>query len=609
MGQLRLVALLAVMLVVGVLVFAGRLAPDAHAQTPADRSEVVLVVDFSASILDDVANRDRFAAALVRIADRIDAISSDLVTGDATVTIVQFATRAADYPGCVDLKLLDSPQTIARFADCLRNVAKAYRTGLDPALTKKIGIDTNYVAALETAAQHLAADAARPALILFTDGKHDVPGVPVSEVEPTRDRLFGSRSPFALLPVGMGLDPAERGTLERGLLNLRIIRDMPACISGSRFEWPQVVFESADDAGKAVAVALQDATCTFTVAPAPPSTSAPTPVPTTTAVRGVTLAPGDGRIAIAWVAPATTSAPIIDYRIRCRSGDGDWIESGEGASLETSTVVAGLTNGLAYECEVATVSATSQGLWVTAPATVTPVGPPAAPGKPVVQALDRAVRIAVPSQGAPDVSDYRYECSGDQGRTWPAGIDVLATGTTTAEIGNLTNGVEYVCRGYAVSAAGRSDPSEASDAVRPCGSLIDCNPGATPIVGILGFVGVGGLLVALFTLYRSRTRGYVVAVVDVVHTANLGHGSRLGIGFVHARPGGPITGVVADGSRDAELRIRHRRGDRFEVTDRRGRHIAMSGEGIVAIDSRGVQHSVVLRRFSGSTASDASGGK
>ncbi len=369
MKPLRLVPLLGVMVVVGVLVFAGRLAPDARAQTAPDRSEVVLVLDFSASILADVANRDRFADALVRIADRIDAISSDLVVGDATVTIVQFATRAADYPGCTDMRLLDSPQTVARFADCLRNVARAYRTGLDPALSKKIGIDTNYVAALETAAQHFGVDAARPAFILFTDGKHDAPGVPVSEVEPTRDRLFGSRSPFALLPVGMGLDPAERGTLESGLLNLRIIRDMPACISGARFEWPQVVFESADDAGNAVAVALQDATCTFTVAPAsaPPSASAPTPapVPTTTEVRGVTLAPGDGRIAVAWVAPATTSAPIIDYRIRCRSGDGDWIESGEGASVETSTVVDGLTNGLAYECEVATVSATSQGLWVT----------------------------------------------------------------------------------------------------------------------------------------------------------------------------------------------------------------------------------------------------
>ncbi|MGZ8690913.1 MAG: fibronectin type III domain-containing protein [Aeromicrobium sp.] len=454
-------------------------------------------------------------------------------------------------------------------------------------------------------------DAVRPALILFTDGKHDVPGVPVSQVEPTRDRLFGSRSPFALLPVGMGLSPTDRGALEAGLLRLRIIRDMPACTSGARFDWPQVVFESADDAGNAVAVALQDATCTFTVAPEATSSPSPTPaaVPTPTAVRAVELTPGDGRVSVTWIAPAATPVPIVDYRVRCRSSGGDWIESGEGASLETSAVVEGLTNGSPYECEVASVGATSDGPWTAAPASVTPTGPPATPGRPAVAALDRAVRIVVPAQGAPLVSDYRYECSGDQGRTWPFGIDVLATGTTTAEIGNLTNGVEYVCRAYAANAAGLSDPSEVSDAVRPCGSLLECNPGATPIVGILGFVGVGGLLVALFTLYRSRTRGYVVAVVDVVHTANLGHGSRLGIGFVRARPGGPITGIVADGSRDAELRIRHRRGDRFEVTDRRGRHIAISGERIVAIDSRGVQHAVVLRRFSGSTASDASGGK
>src|SRR5260370_19880883 len=106
---------------------------------------------------------------------------------------------------------------------------------------------------MERAARHLPVDAVRPALILLTDGKHDGQGVPISQVGPTRDRLFGSRSPFALLPVGMGLIPTERAALERGLLNLRIIRDMPACISGAQFAWPRVVFESADDAGNAVA--------------------------------------------------------------------------------------------------------------------------------------------------------------------------------------------------------------------------------------------------------------------------------------------------------------------------------------------------------------------
>src|SRR5207249_4061390 len=129
-------------LVVALLLVAGGLVPTVHAQTP-DESDVVLVLDFSASILKDAANRNRFGAALERIAARVDETSADLVAGDATVTIVQFAARAADYQGCADLKLLNSPQTVARFANCLRSVAAAYRKGVTAALTKRIGVDTN----------------------------------------------------------------------------------------------------------------------------------------------------------------------------------------------------------------------------------------------------------------------------------------------------------------------------------------------------------------------------------------------------------------------------------------------------------------------------------
>ena len=235
--------------------------------------------------------------------------SADLVEGDTTASIVQFAAKAIDTPGCVDLHLLNSPETVGTFADCLRAVAAAYRKGLDPALTKQIGIDTNYVAAMEQAATHLPADAVRPALILFTDGKHDVKGVPVTLVQPTRDRLFGSRTPFALLPVGMGLDPKDRGPLEAGLQNMRITRDMPPCVNGATFEWPQVVFDSAEQAGNAVAVALQDASCTFTVAATP--APKPTPVPAGIVVPRVVVTPGDGQVTVAWtpVRPATALRP------------------------------------------------------------------------------------------------------------------------------------------------------------------------------------------------------------------------------------------------------------------------------------------------------------
>ena len=235
---------------------------------------------------------------------------------------MQFASSAADVPGCVNLKLLNSPETVAKFADCLRSVAGAYRKGLDPNLTKKIGVDTNYVAAMEQAATHIPPDSKRPAMILFTDGKHDVKGVPASAVQPARNRLFGSRTPFALLPVGMGLDPKERGPLTAGLQALRITRDMPACTSGATFEWPTVAFDTPDKAGAAVAQALQDATCTFTVAPTP----APTPPPAPAAVRAVAATPLDGRIQLTWAAPATSPVAITDYLARCRSGDGDWVE-------------------------------------------------------------------------------------------------------------------------------------------------------------------------------------------------------------------------------------------------------------------------------------------
>jgi hypothetical protein len=589
-----------VTIVVGALLAGGSLAPVARAVTP-DPSDVVLVFDFSASILKDVANRTKFATALDAIATRVDETTADLTASDATMSFVQFASSAADVPGCVNLKLLNSPETVAKFADCLRSVAGAYRKGLDANLTKKIGIDTNYVAAMEQAATHIPPDSKRPAMILFTDGKHDVKGVPASAVQPARNRLFGSRTPFALLPVGMGLDPKERGPLTAGLQALRITRDMPACTSGATFEWPTVAFDTPDKAGTAVAQALQDATCTFTVAPTP----APTPPPAPAAVRGVAVTPLDGRIQLTWAAPATSPVAITDYLARCRSGEGDWIESTEGISTERTTTIEGLTNGLPYQCEVATVGATSQGPWVPAGVTVTPIGRPAVPAKPSVEALDKAVQISVPPADPAAVSGFRYECSSDNGATWPVTLAVTKVADPTAQIGNLTNGVEYVCRAFADNAIGASDASPISSAVKPCGGLLDCNGLLAPLLGILGLVLALGLIAVAYALYRERSRrGYVVAVIDVIHTANLGHGSNLGIAFIRAPGSRVITGIAAEKADAADIRVRYLGRDRFSVRDTAGRHIATSGEPIMVV-AGGVRHELVLRAFDTVAASQA----
>ena len=138
-------------------------------------------------------------------------------------------------------------------------------------------------------------------------------------------------------------------------------------------------------------------------------------------------------------------------------------------------MVPGLTNGVSYECQVAAIGAAAEGSWTAATTAVAPMGRPQPPAKPSIQALDGAVQIGVAGNGSPDVSAYRYECSGDGGATWTSTVDA-GTVDTTAQITHLTNGVQYVCRAYAANAVGLSEPSALSDAAMPCGSVVDCDP-------------------------------------------------------------------------------------------------------------------------------------
>ena len=229
---------------------------------------------------------------------------------------------------------------------------------------------------------------------------------------------------------------------------------------------------------------------------------------------------------------------------------------------------------------------------------------PVGPGKPTVEAQNRAVVVQVPDNGSAGVSSYRVECSGDNGATWPVSTEVSTAGTP-AQVGGLANGIDYRCRAFAANSAGVSDASPLSDLIRPCGSVLECRPYILPLVGGLGALLALGLLAAFFALYRGRTHGYVVAVVDIVHTANIGHGANLGIGFVfHQTPGTrSVTGIVADKGKKADIRIRRLRGGRFAIRDRTGRQVANDGEAVIVSDSMGGRHSLTLQAFATNPAS------
>ncbi len=142
-----------------------------------------------------------------------------------------------------------------------------------------------------------------------------------------------------------------------------------------------------------------------------------------------------------------------------------------------------------------------------------------------------------------------------------------------------------------------SAASAVSARVFPCGSALECNPLLQPIVAAIGALAAAGLLAIFVMFYRRRPRGYVVAVVDVTHSANLGSGSRFGIDVVRDAETRNVTGIAPSKAPKPDIRVRRLRGGRFEVTDRTGRHVAESGEPIVAIDARGGRHQLILHAF------------
>ena len=213
------------------------------------------------------------------------------------------------------------------------------------------------------------------------------------------------------------------------------------------------------------------------------------PVPTPGAVRGVRLTPGDGRIEVAWIAPADDAG--ADRRLPdplpLGRGRVDGIGRGRVArdvgrrrrTHERRDVrvrgggrrrdIGGLVDGRAHDRHARRAPGGAREAGRRGPG---PRGADPGAGRRRVA----RVRLSVRMLGRPGP----YLALPNRCR--------LASGITTAEIGNLTNGVEYVCRAFAANAAGLSDPSEASDAVRPCGSLLECNPVAPPILGLLGFL-------------------------------------------------------------------------------------------------------------------------
>jgi hypothetical protein len=568
------------------------------AQTAEDPSNVVLVFDVSNSILlsDDGTNVE-FADALEGIADRVEAAGEDLAVGNAEISFVAFGRQAIIYPnGCDRLALHDDPAAITKLEDCLRDVAAEYRAGRNAPVRERFNTaDTDHVRALREAASLLPNRATRSAVIFFTDGAHDPPGTARDDENVVAEvaAAFEGQSPLAILPVGLGAGAGAFETELRALFDA-YFRDMEPCEGRVSFSWPEVVFEGAEEAGIAVAQALQEVTCSFTFAPpptAPPPT--PTPVPAPGVPRNVQLLAGDRSVKIQWLPPESSPAPITGYVARCSpsGGPGGEPAQAEVGPLDVEATIGGLNPGDAYSCSVAAVNASGEGEPAVAAESVVVLGLPAAPGQPRVEPGDASARVTVdPVAGGAPAEQYFFECRDVNGNV--AGS--APAQDPSAVVPNLSNGSTFDCVAYAENRIGRSPASVASARFSPCGSFLDCNP----LVkwGGLGLIVVATLLAIAYIArrYGRRNRVWVTAQVDGGENRPLGWGPDLGIRLDRDEGGWFAALRPFEGS---EIKAQYRGSSRFLVQSKAGIRDVHQGDPAPVRDEEGGLHELILRRY------------
>jgi hypothetical protein len=156
-----------------------------------------------------------------------------------------------------------------------------------------------------------------------------------------------------------------------------------------------------------------------------------TATPATAPGAPTTLAgtPADGQVALTWTAPGSTGgAAITDYTVQYRTSPaGSWATFADAVSATATATVTGLTNGTAYDFQVAAANAAATGAYSTS-TTVTPYAPRALSYAASQFTTGSAAQALTPtSTGGYGTKTYAVTAG-----SLPAGVTLnTATGTLT----------------------------------------------------------------------------------------------------------------------------------------------------------------------------------
>lgn len=165
-----------------------------------------------------------------------------------------------------------------------------------------------------------------------------------------------------------------------------------------------------------------------------------------------------GQVTLTWSAPALAGgSAITDYSIQYRaSGSSAWTTWAHAASATTSATITGLTNGTAYEFQVAAINASGSGSY-----SPTVAATPALPTVPsqvsgVVASPDAAgvaLTWTAPASGGSTITDYAVQYRVTGAGSWTTFAHAASTATSTKVTG-LAAATQYDFQVAAVNERG-----------------------------------------------------------------------------------------------------------------------------------------------------------
>ncbi len=214
-----------------------------------------------------------------------------------------------------------------------------------------------------------------------------------------------------------------------------------------------------------------------------PGARQPTAPGTPTSLR---LIAAEAKITARWAAPANGGSPITDYDVQyraCTATDSDatvltcatsptwgsWTPHTH-TGTATSTTIAGLTNGTAYQVRVRAQNSVGEGVWSTSSSPSGKATPGATPGQPdaptlTVMNASLGVSWTAPANGGSPITGYKVgRCSANCGTDANWTVTTLNTIDTATTLDGLANGTAYQVRVAATNSIGDSDWSDSATA-------------------------------------------------------------------------------------------------------------------------------------------------